>query len=91
MNIPEDISRFKQLQALNFVNCIVSLPEAVCQLPNLQYLSLVDNKNLQRLPECVGEMPNLMVLNIPGAEGKNIIPDSVLRRAEEDEDFNLFT
>lgn len=91
LNIPEDISRFKQLQALNFVNCIVSLPEAVCQLPNLQYLSLVDNKNLQRLPECVGEMPNLMVLNIPGAEGKNIIPDSVLRRAEEDEDFNLFT
>ena len=91
LNIPNDISRFKQLQALNFVNCITSLPDAVCQLPNLQYLSLVDNKNLQRLPECIGEMPNLMVLNIPGAEGKNIIPDSVLRRAEEDEDFNLFT
>ena len=91
LNIPEDISRFKQLQALNFVNCIASLPEAVCQLPNLQYLSLVDNKNLQRLPECIGDMPNLMVLNIPGAEGKNIIPDSVLRRAENDEDFNLFT
>ena len=54
-------------------------------------LSLVDNKNLQRLPECIGDMPNLMVLNIPGAEGKNIIPDSVLRRADEDEDFNLFT
>ena len=32
-----------------------------------------------------------MVLNMPGAEGKNIIPDSVLRRADEDEDFNLFT
>jgi hypothetical protein len=91
LNIPEDISRFKQLQALNFVNCIVSLPDAVCQLPNLQYLSLVDNKNLQRLPECIGDMPNLMVLNIPGAEGKGIIPDSVLRRADEDEDFNLFT
>jgi hypothetical protein len=91
LNIPNDISRFKQLQALNFVNCIVSLPEAMCSLPNLQYLSLVDNKNLQRLPECIGDMPNLMVLNMPGAEGKNIIPDSILRRAEEDEDFNLFT
>ena len=91
LNIPNDISRFKQLQALNFVNCIVSLPEAICSLPNLQYLSLVDNKNLQRLPECIGDMPNLMVLNMPGAEGKNIIPDSILRRAEEDEDFNLFT
>jgi len=91
LNIPNDISRFKQLQALNFVNCIASLPESICQLSNLQYLSLVDNKNLQRLPECIGDMPNLMVLNIPGAEGKNILPDSVLRRAEEDEDFNLFT
>lgn len=91
LNIPNDISRFKQLQALNFVNCIVSLPESICSLPNLQYLSLVDNKNLQRLPECIGDMPNLMVLNMPGAEGKNIIPDSVLRRADEDEDFNLFT
>jgi Leucine-rich repeat (LRR) protein len=91
LNIPNDISRFKQLQALNFVNCIVSLPEAICSLPNLQYLSLVDNKNLQRLPECIGDMPNLMVLNMPGAEGNNIIPDSILRRAEEDEDFNLFT
>jgi hypothetical protein len=91
LNIPNDISRFKQLQALNFVNCIVSLPESICSLPNLQYLSLVDNKNLQRLPECIGDMPNLMVLNMPGAEGKNIIPDSILRRAEEDEDFNLFT
>jgi hypothetical protein len=91
LNIPNDISRFKQLQALNFVNCIVSLPESICSLPNLQYLSLVDNQNLQRLPECIGDMPNLMVLNMPGAEGKNIIPDSVLRRADEDEDFNLFT
>ena len=91
LNIPNDISRFKQLQALNFVNCVASIPEAVCDLPNLQYLSLVDNKNLQRLPECIGDMPNLMVLNMPGAEGKNIIPDSIIRRSEEDEDFNLFT
>jgi len=91
LNLPEDISRFKQLQALNFVGCVSSLPNSICDLPNLQYLSLVDNKNLQKLPECIGNMPSLMVLNIPGAEGKNIIPYSVLRRAEEDEDFNLFT
>lgn len=91
LNLPKDINRFKQLQALNFVNCIATLPETICELPNLQYLSLVDNKNLQKLPECIGNMPSLMVLNIPGAEGKNIIPESIIRRAEEDEDFNLFT
>lgn len=91
LNIPENIGRFKQLQALNFVNCIASLPESICGLTNLQYLSLVDNKNLQRLPECIGDMPNLMVLNVPNGEQNNIIPDSVKRRSEEDEDFNLFT
>jgi hypothetical protein len=90
LNIPNDISRFTQLQALNLVGCVTSLPESICNLSNLQYLSLVDNKNLQKLPECIGNMPNLMVLNIPGAEGKDILPDSVLRRSEEDEDFNLF-
>lgn len=91
LNVPENIGRFKQLQALNFVNCISSLPESICGLTNLQYLSLVDNKNLQRLPECIGDMPNLMVVNIPNGDEKNIIPDSVKRRSEEDEDFNLFT
>lgn len=90
LNLPSDISRFKQLQALNLVSCVSSIPEEICNLPNLQYLSLVDNKNLQRLPECLGNMPSLMVLNIPGSDGKDIIPDSVKRRSEEDEDFNLF-
>lgn len=91
LNLPSTIGRFRDLQALNLIGCVVSLPEEICTLPNLQYLSLVDNKNLQRLPECIGEMPNLTVLNMPGAEGKDIIPQSVIRRSEEDEDFHLFT
>ncbi len=91
LSIPEDIGRFKELQALNFVNCINSIPDSICSLPNLQYLSLVENKNLKKLPECIGEMRNLMVLNIPNSSNQNVIPNSVIKRAEEDEDFNLFT
>ena len=91
LNIPNDIGRFKQLNAINFVGCVASLPEAICQLQNLQYLSLVNNPDLQMLPECVGNMENLMVLNLGGSDPKRVLPESVFRRAEEDEDFNLFT
>jgi len=91
LNIPNDIGRFKNLSAINFVGCVASLPEAICGLQNLQYLSLVNNPDLQKLPECIGDMPNLMVLNLGGSDPKRVLPDSVFRRAEEDEDFNLFT
>jgi len=91
LNIPNDIGRFKQLNAINFVGCVASLPEAICSLENLQYLSLVNNPDLQMLPECIGDMPNLMVLNLGGSNPQQVLPQSVFRRAEEDEDFNLFT
>ena len=91
LNIPNDIGRFKKLSAINFVGCIASLPDAICGLDNLQYLSLVNNPDLQRLPECIGDMPNLMVLNLGGSNAQQVLPQSVFRRAEEDEDFNLFT
>jgi Leucine-rich repeat (LRR) protein len=91
LNIPNDIGRFKQLNAINFVGCVASLPEAICGLENLQYLSLVNNPDLQMLPECIGDMPNLMVLNLGGSNPQQVLPESVFRRAEEDEDFNLFT
>lgn len=90
LNIPNDIARFKDLQALNLVGCVSSLPDAICDLPNLQYLSLVDNPNLQQLPECLANMQNLMVVNVPGASGKNIIPQSLYDRQEQDEDFHIF-
>jgi len=91
LNIPNDIGRFKQLNAINFVGCVASLPEAICSLENLQYLSLVNNPDLQMLPECIGDMPNLMVLNLGGSNPQQVLPESVFRRAETDEDFNLFT
>jgi hypothetical protein len=90
LNIPEDIGRFKKLTALNLVGCVASIPDSICTLPNLQYLSLPDNPQLQKLPECIGNMENLMVLNIPGGGDKGVIPQSVYDRAERDEDFHIF-
>jgi hypothetical protein len=43
------------------------------------------------LPECIGNMPNLMVLNLSGSDRNKVLPQSILSREEEDEDFNLFT
>ena len=91
LNIPNDIGRFKELTAINFVSCVASLPDSICELQNLQYLSLVNNPDLQMLPECIGNMPNLMVLNLSGSDRNKVLPQSILSREEEDEDFNLFT
>jgi hypothetical protein len=35
-------------------------------------------------------MPNLMVVNIPGASGKNIIPQALYDRDNIDDDFHIF-
>jgi len=90
LNVPNDISKFKELTAINFVGCVASIPESICDLPKLQYLSLVDNPNLQQIPECLANMPNLMVVNIPGASGKNIIPQALYDRDNTDDDFHIF-
>jgi Leucine-rich repeat (LRR) protein len=90
LNVPNDISKFKELTAINFVGCVASIPESICDLPKLQYLSLVDNPNLQQIPECLANMPNLMVVNIPGASGKNIIPQALYDRDNIDDDFHIF-
>ena len=87
--IPDSISRFQGLTALNFINCISKVPDAICSLKNLQFLSFPKNPNLQTLPSCIADMPNLSVLNIPVGVS-NVLPQSIIDRAENDEDFHVF-
>lgn len=67
ISIPPSISRLKNLEALFLENCIDSLPEEVCQLKDLAFLTLVNNPKLRSLPECIGDMPNLIFVNFRGS------------------------
>ena len=89
LNIPSTIGNFKDLTALHLVGCVASLPDSVCGLQKLQFLSLPDNPNIQMLPSCIAEMPSLSVLNMKGSN-KNSIPDSIKQRIENDDNLHLF-
>jgi Leucine-rich repeat (LRR) protein len=84
LNIPASIGNFRELTAIHFVGCVASMPESMCNLQKLQFLSLPDNPNLQKLPECIGSLPRLSVINIKGSN-KNAIPESLQARVDTDE------
>jgi hypothetical protein len=84
LNIPASIGNFRELTAIHFVGCVASMPESICNLQKLQFLSLPENPNLQKLPECIGSMPRLSVINIKGSN-KNSIPESLQARVDTDE------
>jgi len=84
LNVPASIGNFRELTAIHFVGCVASMPESMCNLQKLQFLSLPENPNLQRLPECIGSLPRLSVVNIKGSN-KNAIPVSLQARVDTDE------
>ena len=84
LNIPASIGNFRELTAIHLVGCVASIPDSICNLQKLQFLSLPENPNLQRLPECIGSMPRLSVVNIKGSN-QNAIPVSLQARVDTDE------
>ena len=82
IRIPDSISRFKELKMILFENCIDSVPDSICQLSNLRFLALVNNKKLTNLPECLGQLPNLLFLNCKGSNNVKI-PESIKSRATD--------
>ena len=79
INIPEEIGRFKNLSMLMFDNCIDRLPESVCSLPKLRFLSLPNNEKLTTIPECIAELPSIYFLNLKNTNVK--LPERVREKA----------
>jgi hypothetical protein len=70
LDIPSDISKFKNLEALLLMNCVRTLPDEMGQLKNLTFLSLPDNSNLIELPSSILELPALMFINLKNSNPK---------------------
>ena len=82
INIPEEIGRFKNLHMILLDNCIDSIPEAVCQLPKLRFMALINNPKLISIPECIADLPNLYFLNLKGSPNVKV-PQAILDKAED--------
>ena len=91
LNLPNTISRFQDLKSLKLLNCVASIPESICSLKKLRFLSLPNNKNLQKLPECIADMPSLMVLNMVNVpDASSLVPERIIQKAEQDDEFHFF-
>ena len=90
LDLPEKIGNFKQLSALHLVGCVSKIPDSICNLKELKFLSLPDNPNLQPLPACLADLPKLSIINIKNSKLDGTIPDALRQRAERDGNFFIF-
>jgi len=76
INIPEEIGRFKDLNMILLDNCIVNIPDAICTLPKLRFLALINNPKLTSIPDCIADLPSLYFLNLKGSNNVEV-PESI--------------
>lgn len=81
IKIPSSIGRFKDLEVILLDNCISSLPDEVCQLKELKFLSLLNNPNLKELPDCLNNLRNLAFIALTGSPNVRI-PEWLERRGK---------
>ena len=85
---PQTIGELTNLTAIHLVGCVLSLPDSICNLQKLQFLSLPDNSELQRLPDCISELPRLSIINLKGSN-KDALPES-LQNISDDSPLHIF-
>jgi len=75
--IPTEISNLSQLIYLELNNNnIMSLPNSICELINLETLDLSFNEITSEIPECINQLTNLEFLKLENNYFEGIIPDS---------------
>ena len=82
MVIPPSIGKFKNLEALVLINCIDYLPEQVCELKNLKFLTLQKNPELRTIPDCIADLPDLLFINVKESDNLEI-PQGIADRGVE--------
>jgi len=85
---PQMIGELTNLTAIHLVGCVISLPDSICNLKKLQFLSLPDNPELQKLPNCIADLPRLSIINLKGSN-KDALPES-LQNIGEDSSLHIF-
>jgi hypothetical protein len=82
IEIPEEIGRFKDLDMILLENCVIEIPNSICELKKLRFLALMNNPGLIKIPECISELPMLLFLNLQGSKNV-VVPESILARGTD--------
>ena len=80
--IPPTIGKFKNLQSLFLQSCVEFIPNEVCQLKDLKFISLMKNPRLETLPECLADLPDLLFINVQGCDNLTM-PPSIQEKGQE--------
>jgi hypothetical protein len=67
-DIPESISRLKNLKMILFNNCVKNIPDSICELNELRFLSLTNNKELKEIPNSILNIEKFKFLNLTGSD-----------------------
>ena len=82
INIPAAISRFQNLETLLLRNCIASIPDSVCEIKSLNFISLLNNPKLKTVPACLAELPNLVFINLKGSTNV-VVPELIKEKGTQ--------
>ena len=67
VKIPESISKFQNLEMILLDNCVESIPDSICKIKSLTFLSFPNNQNLKTIPGCIAELPKLIFVSVMGS------------------------
>lgn len=73
-SIPDSISELDGILGLHFRNVISEIPESICKLKDLKFLSIPDNPELLTLPKCLVDLPKLNLMNVQGCNKLKLPP-----------------
>ena len=79
--LPEAIGRLKNLTGIHIDGLVSEIPNSICNLKNLRYLSLPNNKQLKTLPLCMKDLPNLKLINYKGSDSLKI-PEEITSKVK---------
>lgn len=73
--LPDAIGNLTNLTGIHIDGLVSELPESMCKLDKLRYLSLPNNTQLKRLPACLANLPNLKLINTKGCTNLQVPDD----------------
>jgi len=84
--VPETLSRFTNLEALQLRNIVKKLPESIGNLKNLNFIALTGNSQLESLPESIADIDSLHFINIAGSNPNLKIPKRLKEKLSDEGD-----
>lgn len=75
LKLSDDLKKFKNLYAILLDKVVTEFPLVLCELKELEYISIPDTPQIKELPECLADLPKLEALALPNSSPDLKIPE----------------